>query len=125
MPRSVQPHRSMSPSVEHPAKPSGAQSARQGTDDEDLTCEKSSSKDSTEFKSEIEGPNAKNCFRSVCEVPNFHGKSVVRAAGPWQADRETAERDRDTLVEAFNRGGSEGLFRTKSELFNSSRTRWK
>lgn len=80
--------------------------------------------DPSELKTEIEGPNDKSCYRCMCEVPNIHGKQVVRAAGPWQADQESAERDKIALLEAFARGGKDELYRAKSELFAAARTRF-
>mmetsp|Transcript_5560 Transcript_5560/g.9666 ORF Transcript_5560/g.9666 Transcript_5560/m.9666 type:complete len:132 (+) Transcript_5560:24-419(+) len=64
----------------------------------------------------IEGPNDKHCYRAFCEVVKPNGVKVT-AAGPWQGDKRSAERDHDSLQSAFERGGAEELFKKKSELF--------
>lgn len=72
--------------------------------------------DAKELTSKIEGPNDKHCYRAFSEVKKANGAKVT-AAGPWQGDKRSAERDRDALVRAFDDGGAEGLFKQKSELF--------
>mmetsp|Transcript_32550 Transcript_32550/g.74372 ORF Transcript_32550/g.74372 Transcript_32550/m.74372 type:complete len:138 (+) Transcript_32550:75-488(+) len=69
-----------------------------------------------ELTARIEGPNDKHCYRAFCEVVKPNGVKVT-AAGPWQGDRRSAERDHDSLHGAFDKGGAEELFKKKSELF--------
>lgn len=75
------------------------------------------------MKIEVEGPSDKNCFRVLCHVPNFHGKEMVQAAGPWQANRTQAESDGETLRQALARGGVKEFCLAKSDLFAEARSR--
>lgn len=109
------------PAAKGPRSPSPGSQASEGKDAPAKRRQQEAS--IAEITGEIEGPSTKGCYRSVCEVPNLHGKQSVRTAGPWQPDQETAENDKDRLINAFTEGGAAELFRVKSELFFSSRVR--
>mmetsp|Transcript_32001 Transcript_32001/g.61859 ORF Transcript_32001/g.61859 Transcript_32001/m.61859 type:complete len:151 (-) Transcript_32001:85-537(-) len=66
--------------------------------------------------SKVEGPNDKHCYRAFCEVTKNNGVKVT-AAGPWEGDKRSADRDEAALLRAFSEGGAEALFKKKSELF--------
>ncbi|CAK0873083.1 unnamed protein product [Prorocentrum cordatum] len=65
-----------------------------------------------ELSSKIEGPNDKHCYRAFCELTKPNG-TKVSAAGPWQGDRRSAQRDEDDLKKAFEKGGQEGPLRAE------------
>eukprot|EP00929_Paragymnodinium_shiwhaense_P104534 TRINITY_DN6903_c0_g1_i1.p1 TRINITY_DN6903_c0_g1~~TRINITY_DN6903_c0_g1_i1.p1 ORF type:complete len:178 (+),score=29.71 TRINITY_DN6903_c0_g1_i1:64-597(+) len=70
------------------------------------------------FTVKVEGPNDKHCYRVTCEVPKENGVKVS-AAGPWQGDKRSAQRDEEKMIKAYERGGAEGIFKMKTELFRA------